>query len=54
MSNYFAVNKSGKSVSVNTSGEWVEVDKDGKGYGYVNTVLASGSGYKAVPFYGKW
>lgn len=37
-----------------TSGTWVRVDKDGAKYGYVNTGLTSGSGYRAIPFYGNW
>lgn len=38
----------------NSNGTWDRVDKNGEKYGFVNTGLASGSGYKAIPFYGKW
>ncbi len=37
-----------------TSGEWVKVNGAGYEHGYVDTGIASASGYTTIPFYGSW
>lgn len=37
-----------------TRGDWVRVTGDGVQYGFVDTGLATASGYSVIPFYGSW
>lgn len=37
-----------------TNGNWVKVEGDGYGHGFVDTGLSIASGYASIPFYGSW
>lgn len=37
-----------------TDGQWIQVEGNGYNYGFVDTGLASASGYSSIPFYGSW
>ena len=38
----------------NTNGQWIQVSGNGSDYGYVDTGIASASGYGGIAMYGSW
>jgi hypothetical protein len=43
-----------KYVQQSPNRNWVKVDEEGAGYGFVDTGLSSASGYSKIAFYGSW